>query len=76
LGKYWEKIRFCLSFLKDQASALPPGKKLNKILVIPFLKNDDCLGFPNFPGRGDRVLRPYKKTPIIFCIFLRKWYKN
>jgi hypothetical protein len=41
---------------------------------IPFLKNNDFLGFPDSPVRGAHALRPYKNAPIISCRLLRKWY--
>jgi hypothetical protein len=44
--------------------------------VIPFLKNNDCLEFLNCPGRGATRERPYKNASIIYCILLRKWYKQ
>jgi hypothetical protein len=46
------------------------------VLLIPFLKNNDCLEFLNCPARGAHALRPYKNASIIYCILLRKWYKE
>ena len=43
---------------KQYLQQLPLNGYLPEMEVIPFLKNNNCLGFPDFPGRGATRERP------------------